>query len=340
MELNPAVAEVTERIRGRSRASRADYLDSVAAARSARETAERSLVSRETRNPAIATISALSEASSAHALITRYSEIVLDAARGAVDAIVCLGGCDRTVPGMLVGALQFGHLPVIFVPTEPDDVGAGGANGIQALTEVMGLHLPGAAFVTPGTRLRDALARAATGRASEITHLGRHYTPVADVIDEHAIVNGIVGLLATGGLKNHTQHLAAIAEAAGIVVDDGDFGILSSCVPLLARIQPGVGTEENHFHAAGGMGLVIRELLQAGLLHEDVNTVAGRSLTRYTREPVLDGNLLIWHGVPSRSRDETVLRHVSSPFSPTAELRTQYGNPLRAMGGTSAANLA
>jgi phosphogluconate dehydratase len=285
---------------------------------------------------------------------------------GVFDAVLCLGVCDKIVPGMLIGALQFGHLPVIFVPAGPMTSGLsndekaqirqrfaegklnrealleaesrayhgagtctfyGTANSNQMLMEVMGLHMPGAAFVTPNTPLRDALTRAAAGRAAEITHLGGSYTPIADVIDERAIVNGIVGLLATGGSTNHTLHLVAIARAAGIVINWDDFDALSSAVPLLTKMYPNGSADVNHFHAAGGMALVIRELLQAGLLHDDVRTVAGGTLSRcYTREPMLSDNMLIWRSAPSHSLDDNVLRSASSPFSPEGGLRVLRGN--------------
>ncbi len=289
---------------------------------------------------------------------------------GVFDAVLCLGVCDKIVPGLLIGALQFGHLPAIFVPAGPMTSGLsndekaqirqryaegkvdraalleaesrayhgpgtctfyGTANSNQMLMEVMGLHLPGAAFVTPNTPLRDALTRAAAGRVAEITHLGAHYTPIAEVIDERAIVNGIVGLLATGGSTNHTIHLVAIARAAGIVIDWDDFDELSTVVPLIARIYPNGSADVNHFHAAGGIGFTIRELLQAGLLHADVRTVAGDHLERYTREPVLEDDMLIWRRAPTRSHDENVLRPVSNPFSADGGLKVLRGNLGRAV---------
>ena len=222
---------------------------------------------------------------------------------GMFDATLCLGVCDKIVPGLLIGALAFGHLPTIFVPAGPMPSGwptrrrrasasclprarsaarrclqseadsyhsagtctfYGTANSNQMLMEVMGLHLPGSAFVPPNTPLRDALTAAATQRAATITALGDEYMPLARVVDERAIVNAIVGLLATGGSTNHTLHLVAMARAAGIVIDWNDFSELSDVVPLLARIYPNGGADVNHFHAAGGMGFLIRELLQAG----------------------------------------------------------------------------
>jgi phosphogluconate dehydratase len=301
---------------------------------------------------------------------------VIAISHGVFDAALCLGVCDKIVPGMLIGALQFGHLPVIFVPAGPMTSGLandekalirqrfaegklnreslleaesrayhgpgtctfyGTANSNQMLMEVMGLHMPGAAFVTPNTGLRDALTRAAAGRVSEITHLGGSYTPIAEVVNEHAIVNGIVGLLATGGSTNHTLHLVAIARAAGIVINWDDFDALSSAVPLLTRIYPNGSADVNHFHAAGGMGLVIRELVGAGFLHDDVRTVAGGTLSRcYTREPMLDRDMLIWRSAPNHSLDDNVLRPVSSPFSAEGGLRVLRGNLGRSIVKVSA----
>ncbi|MEZ5581064.1 MAG: phosphogluconate dehydratase [Candidatus Competibacteraceae bacterium] len=233
------------------------------------------------------------------------------------DAVLCLGVCDKIVPGLLIGALHFGHLPAIFVPGGPMPSGLpnaekakirqlyaqgqvgrealleaeskayhapgtctfyGTANSNQMLMEVMGLHLPGAAFVHPNTPLRDALTQAAAQRAARITALGDEYLPVGRVVDERTIVNAIVGLLATGGSTNHTLHLVAIAHAAGISINWDDFSDLSTVVPLLARIYPNGQADVNHFHAAGGMGFLIGELLDAGLLHGDVLTVAGDGL--------------------------------------------------------------
>ncbi len=281
------------------------------------------------------------------------------------DAVLCLGVCDKIVPGLLIGALQFGHLPAIFVPAGPMTSGLsndekakirqqfaegkldraalleaesrayhgpgtctfyGTANSNQLLMEVMGLHLPGAAFVTPNTPLRDALTAAATRRVAAITHLGSDYTPVGILVDERAIVNAIVGLLATGGSTNHTIHLVAIARAAGIIINWDDFDALSAVVPLLARIYPNGSADVNHFHAAGGAGFVIRELLSAGLLHGDVPTVAGQSLSRYTEEPRLNGDAVVWQPAPLESGDQDVLRTVTAPFSDDGGLRVLRGN--------------
>ena len=292
------------------------------------------------------------------------------------DAALCLGICDKIVPGLLIGALQFSHLPVIFVPGGPmpsglpndekarvrqrfakGEVGRdalleseeksyhspgtctfyGTANSNQMLMEVMGLHLPGAAFVNPNTPLRDALTAAAARRAIEISAQGGEYTPVGHVVDEHAIVNGIVGLLATGGSTNHTIHLVAIARAAGIVINWDDFRDLSDVVPLIARIYPNGKADVNQFHAAGGMGYVIGELLDAGLLHGDTVTVAGAGgLARYRQEPHLDDGQLAWRDAPRVSLDAAVLAPASAPFSADGGLKLLAGNLGRAVIKTSA----
>ena len=295
------------------------------------------------------------------------------------DAVLCLGVCDKIVPGLLIGALQFGHLPAIFVPAGPMTSGLsndekakirqqfaegkidraalleaesrayhgpgtctfyGTANSNQFLMEVMGLHLPGTAFITPNTPLRDALTGAAAKRAAEISHLGKHYTPLAEIVDERAIVNAIVGLLATGGSTNHTIHLVAIARAAGIIVNWDDFDVLSSVVPLLARIYPNGSADVNHFHAAGGAGFVIRELLSAGLLHPDVRTVVGEGLAHYSVEPALQDSNLVWRAAPLQSLDESVLRPAMNPFSTDGGLKVLRGNLGRAVIKVSAVKAA
>jgi phosphogluconate dehydratase len=204
------------------------------------------------------------------------------------------------------------------------------------LMEVMGLHLPGSAFVNPGTPLRDALTRAAAGRAARITRLGREYLPIGRIVDERAIVNAIVGLLATGGSTNHTIHLVAMARAAGITITWDDFSDLSSVVPLLARIYPNGSADVNHFHAAGGMGFLIRELLAAGLMHADTMTVTGCGLAAYTREPWLSDQGLAWRDAPQRSGDANVLRPASDPFSADGGIKLLTGNLGRAIVKTSA----
>ncbi|HEY4367794.1 MAG TPA: phosphogluconate dehydratase [Steroidobacteraceae bacterium] len=291
------------------------------------------------------------------------------------DAALCLGVCDKIVPGLLMGALAFGHLPVIFVPAGPMPSGVpnkekarirqlfaegkvgrdallesesqsyhsagtctfyGTANSNQMLMEVMGLHLPGAAFVAPNTSLRDALTSAAAKRVAKATSLGDNYLPLANVIDERAIVNGIVGLLATGGSTNHTIHLVAMAHTAGISINWDDFNDLSDVVPLLARIYPNGSADVNHFHAAGGMGFLIRELLGAGLLHADTTTVVGQGLHAYMEEPWLSAAGLAWRACPATSGDLNVLRPVSDPFGADGGLKLLHGNLGRAVIKTSA----
>ena len=310
-------------------------------------------------------------------IIAQSTAIALS--HGVFDAVLCLGVCDKIVPGLLIGALQFGHLPAIFVPAGPMTSGLsndkkakirqqfaegkldraalleaesrayhgpgtctfyGTANSNQLLMEVMGLHLPGAAFITPNTPLRDALTAAAALRVAAITHLGNEYTPIAKVVDERAIINAIVGLLATGGSTNHTIHLVAIARAAGIIINWDDFDALSAVVPLLARIYPNGSADINHFHAAGGAGFVIRELLGAGFLHGDVLTVAGQSLSRYTAEPRLENDAVVWRAAPSTSGDEGVLRTAAVPFSADGGLRVLRGNLGRAVVKVSAVKAA
>jgi phosphogluconate dehydratase len=293
------------------------------------------------------------------------------------DAALMLGVCDKIVPGLLIGALTYGHLPVIFVPAGPMTSGLpngdkarvrelfargladraqlleaemasyhgpgtctfyGTANSNQMLMEVMGLHLPGAAFINPGTPLRDALTAQAARRVVELTAGGAQYTPIGRIVDERAIVNAIVGLLATGGSTNHTLHLVAVARAAGIRIDWSDFDQLSAVTPLLARMYPNGQADVNHFHAAGGMGLLIRELLDAGLLHEDVLTVAGPGLRHYTHEPWLgdSGKQLAWRPAPASPGDTSVLRSAADPFDPHAGVRLLQGNLGRAVFKASA----
>ncbi len=296
-------------------------------------------------------------------------------AHGMFDATLCLGVCDKIVPGLLIGALAFGHLPTIFVPGGPMPSGIankekarirklfaegkagreelleseagsyhsagtctfyGTANSNQMLMEVMGLHLPGSAFVPPNTPLRDALTAHAARRAAQITALGSDYRPLARMIDERAMVNAVVGLLATGGSTNHTLHLIAIARAAGLILDWEDFNQLSEVVPLLARIYPNGGADVNHFHAAGGMGFLVRELLDAGLMHPDVRTVAGDGLRSYAQEPWLSPQGLAWRDAPALSGDTSVLRPASDPFSADGGLKLLRGNLGRAVIKTSA----
>lgn len=286
------------------------------------------------------------------------------------DSAVYLGVCDKIVPGLLIGALHFGHLPAVFIPGGPMTTGLpnseksrirqlyaqgkldrealleaesqsyhgpgtctfyGTANSNQMLMEVMGLHLPGSAFITPNTPLRTALTAAATRTAIEISEQRGRYTPVGYVVDEKAIVNAIVMLLATGGSTNHTLHLIAIAKAAGIVIDWNDFSELSSVVPLVTRIYPNGDADVNHFQAAGGPGFVIRELLDAGLLHDDVTTILGKSLRAHCAEPFLQDEEVIWKPAAQVSGDENVLRSAGTPFSADGGLRLLSGNLGRAV---------
>ena len=285
------------------------------------------------------------------------------------DAALMLGVCDKIVPGLLIGALSFGHLPTLFVPAGPMTSGLsnalkskvrqqyatgeigrdellaaeaaayhgpgtctfyGTANSNQMLMELMGLHLPGASFVNPGTPLRTALTEAAAARAVELE------TPVADIVDEKAVVNGVVALLATGGSTNHTMHLVAMARAAGIDLRWDDFADLSAVVPLLARIYPNGKADINHFHAAGGTAFLVRELVGAGLMHPDVQTVAGPGLGAYTTEPMLVDGRLTWRDGPIESLDLDVLRPVDDPFDKDGGLRMLAGNLGRAVIKTSA----
>jgi len=282
------------------------------------------------------------------------------------DAAVYLGVCDKIVPGLVIGALSFGHLPAVFIPAGPMTSGLpndeksrirqlyaegkvgrdqlleaeaqsyhgpgtctfyGTANSNQMLMEIMGLHLPGSTFVNPGTPLRDAITRESARRAMAITALGNDYQPIGRIYDEKAVVNGVVGLLATGGSTNHTMHLIAMAAAAGISLSWNDFAELSKVVPLLARVYPNGKADVNHFNAAGGMGFLIRELLGAGLLHEDVSTIMGTGLSGYTREAKLgaEGELVFAHAA-AKSHDEAVLRGAGSPFQPTGGLNVLTGN--------------
>lgn len=281
------------------------------------------------------------------------------------DAALCLGVCDKIVPGLLIGSLRFGHLPAVFVPAGPMPTGIsnkekaavrqlfaegkatreellasemasyhapgtctfyGTANTNQLLVEVMGLHLPGASFVNPNTPLRDELTREAARQASRLTPENGNYLPMAEIVDEKAIVNSVVALLATGGSTNHTLHLLAIAQAAGIQLTWQDMSELSHVVPTLARIYPNGQADINHFQAAGGMSFLIRQLLDGGLLHEDVQTVAGPGLRRYTREPFLEDGRLVWREGPERSLDEAILRPLDKPFSAEGGLRLMEGN--------------
>ncbi|GAA3728313.1 phosphogluconate dehydratase [Sphingorhabdus rigui] len=298
---------------------------------------------------------------------------------GMFESVAMLGICDKIVPGLLIGALRFGHLPTVLVPAGPMPSGLankekqrvrqlyaegkvgraelleaeaasyhsagtctfyGTANSNQMMMEVMGLHIPGAAFINPGNKLRTELTRAAVHRLSEIGWDGDDYRPLGLCVDEKAIVNACVGLLATGGSTNHALHIPAIARAAGIVIDWEDLDQLSAVVPLIARVYPNGSGDVNHFHAAGGIGYVIRELIDAGLLHRDIMTVAGQDLADYGREPMLEDDKLVWRDAPAVTADDTMLRPPSAPFSPDGGMRLVTGNLGRATFKTSAVDPA
>lgn len=431
MPLHPVVAEVTERIREKSRETRADYLRRMAAARDlgparghlscgnlahgfAAAPVGDKLRLKGVDAVNIGIINAYNDMLSAHQPLGGYPEVIKDAARrvggaaqvaGGVpamcdgvtqgrpgmelslfsrdviamatavalthdmfDAALCLGVCDKIVPGLMMGALAFGHLPFLFVPAGPMPSGIpnkekarireafaqgkigkdelleaeaasyhasgtctfyGTANSNQMLMELMGVHLPGTAFVNPGAPLREALTRAAAVRACE---LGRAKSaPLCEVIDERAVVNGIVGLMATGGSTNHALHLPAMARAAGILIDWDDMADLSKVTPLLCRIYPNGSADVNQFHAAGGMAFLVRELMSGGLLHADTVTVAGGGLAPYAREPFLDGETLAWRDAPAESRDLEILRPISDPFDAEGGLRLITGDLGRAV---------
>jgi phosphogluconate dehydratase len=289
------------------------------------------------------------------------------------DAALLLGVCDKIVPGLVMGGLAFGHLPTVLVPAGPMGSGLsnaeksrirrrhaageigrdelleaetrsyhspgtctfyGTANSNQLLMEVMGLHLPGASFVPPNTPLRAALTAAAAQQA--LVNAREGLGAMGDVVDERAVVNGVVALLGTGGSTNHTMHLVAMAGAAGIDLTWDDFDELSAVVPLLARIYPNGPADVNHFHAAGGTAVLIGSLLDAGLLHPDVTTVVGKGLDDYRREPHLDGDRLVWRDGPTLSADPEVLRSADDPFAPDGGLRMLHGNLGRAVVKVSA----
>jgi phosphogluconate dehydratase len=437
--LHPQIRAVTERIRARSRDTRAAYLAGIAEA-AARGPARNRLDCGNLAHACAAAgpadklriargggmnlgiVTAYNDMLSAHQPLAAYPDIIKQAAReqdctaqvaGGVpamcdgvtqgqpgmelslfsrdvialstaialshnvfDAALCLGVCDKIVPGLVIGALSFGHLPVLFVPAGPMPSGIpnkqkagvreafargeigrevlldsetasyhapgtctfyGTANSNQMLMEIMGLHIPGSAFVNPGTALRDALTRAAAHRACVLAR--DKAAGLARMIDERAIVNAIVGLMATGGSTNHTLHLPAMARAAGIVLEWEDFGDISRITPLLARIYPNGAADVNMFHAAGGMAFLMRELLQAGLLHRDVQTVMG-DLAPYAREPYLNGDRLAWRAPPQRSPDSGVLRNADDPFEAEGGLKLLGGNLGRAITKISAVSAA
>ena len=281
------------------------------------------------------------------------------------DAAVYLGVCDKIVPGLVIAAATFGYIPGVFLPAGPMTSGLpndeksrvrqkfaageigrdelmkaemesyhgpgtctfyGTANSNQMLMEFMGLHLPGASFVNPNTPLRDALTEAGAKRALEITALGNDYRPVSDILDEKAFANGIVGLMATGGSTNNVIHLPAMARAAGILLDLEDFEELSSVTPLMAKVYPNGLADVNHFHAAGGLGYMIGELLDAGLLHPDTKTVMGDGLTDYVREPKMADGRVTWEDWDRQTRNDKILRPFSDPFQKSGGLKDLKGN--------------
>jgi phosphogluconate dehydratase len=431
MSLNPAIApaiaRVTDRIRDRSAASRAAYLDRMR--RAAAAGVARAHLScgnqahayaamgpdkdalAEGRLPNIGIVTAYNDMLSAHQPFERYPDQIRAAARRAgataqvaggvpamcdgvtqgqtgmelslfsrdvialaagvamshntFDAALYLGVCDKIVPGLIMAAATFSHVPTIFVPAGPmtsglpndeksrvrnafatgeatrEDLMAaemasyhgpgtctfyGTANTNQMLMEFMGLHLPGASFVNPGTPLRDALTEAAVARAAQITALGNDYRPVGEILDERAFVNGIVGLMATGGSTNLVLHLPAMARAAGIHLDLADFDAISDAVPLMAKVYPNGLADVNHFHAAGGLAYVIGQLLDAGLLHPDVKTIAGDGLALYRQEPTLRDGRLTWADGPRVSQNDRIVRPAADPFAPQGGLRVLAGN--------------
>ena len=281
------------------------------------------------------------------------------------DAALYLGVCDKIVPGLIMAAATFGHIPAVFVPAGPmtsgiandeksrvrnayaegkatrEDLMAaemasyhgpgtctfyGTANTNQMLMEFMGLHLPGTSFVNPGTPLRDALTVAAVERAAAITALGNDFRPAGEILDERAYVNGIVGLMATGGSTNLVLHLPAMARASGVILDLQDFADLSDAVPLMAKVYPNGLADVNHFHAAGGLQFLIGQLLDAGLLHPDAKTVSGDGLAAYRQEPLLDAGRLTWRDGPTASLNDRIVRPASDPFATQGGLKQLTGN--------------
>jgi len=283
----------------------------------------------------------------------------------AFDSALYLGVCDKIVPGLVIGALTFSHLPALFVPAGPMTSGLpnsekariralyaegkvgraelleaeqasyhgpgtctfyGTANTNQMLMELMGFHLPGSAFVHPNTPLREALVKEVARRAAAVTNKGNEFIPVGRMIDEKSIVNGVVGLMATGGSTNLALHIVAMAAAAGVILTLEDLDDISKATPLLARVYPNGAADVNHFQAAGGMAFIIRELLKAGLVHEDVQTIAGPGLSLYAQEPHLEDGVLKWREGATESLDTAIVRPVSDPFSPEGGLRLLSGN--------------
>jgi phosphogluconate dehydratase len=427
MALKATIADVTDRIRTRSRPSREAYLARMA--RAAENGPARSHLScgnqahayaamgedkdvlAGTRQPNIGIVTAYNDMLSAHQPFERYPDLIRAAARKAgataqvaggvpamcdgvtqgqpgmelslfsrdvialaagvamshncFDAALYLGVCDKIVPGLIMAAGTFGHVPTIFVPAGPmvsglpndekskvrnafaaGEVGRdalmaaemasyhgpgtctfyGTANTNQMLMEFMGLHLPGASFVNPGTPLREALTTAAVERAASITALGNDYRPVGEILDERAYVNGLVGLMATGGSTNLVLHLPAMARASGIILDLDDFADISAVVPLMAKVYPNGLADVNHFHAAGGLSYMIGELLAAGLLHADAKTIIGDGLALYQQEPRLRDGKLGWEAGPRTTLNDKILRPATAPFAATGGLKQLTGN--------------
>ena len=281
------------------------------------------------------------------------------------DGAEMLGICDKIVPGLLIASMTFGHLPIVFVPAGPmpsglpnkekarvrqqhakgevDEVALleaesasyhsagtctffGTANSNQLVVEVMGLHLPGASFIAPNTQLREELTKAAARQATRLTQQSGNYMPIGKMVDERSVVNAIIALLATGGSTNLVMHIIAFAKAAGIIINFQDFNDLSESVPLLTRIYPNGHADINQFQEAGGMALLFRELIEGGLVYEDVETICGRGLTRYTKKPILDNGELKWVDCVEKSLDDAIIATVAKPFSSHGGLRVMKGN--------------
>jgi phosphogluconate dehydratase len=438
MNLHPDIVKVTERIRERSRDSRAAYLAMIEASRHRGPSRARlscanlahgfaacgphdKAALRQGMAPNIGIVTAYNDMLSAHQPLESYPAILREAAREAgataqvaggvpamcdgvtqgragmelslfsrdviaqataialshdmFDAVLCLGVCDKIVPGLLIGALAFGHLPVVFVPAGPMTPGLpnkakaevreryaageatreelleaesasyhgpgtctfyGTANSNQILLEAMGLQLPGTSFVNPDTPLRETLSRAAAHRAATITALGEDYRPIGRLIDERAIVNALVALMATGGSTNHAIHWIAVARTAGIMIDWNDYDAISRAVPLIARIYPNGEADVNRFHAAGGTAFIFRELLDDGLLHEDIETIVPNGLRAYAQEARLHDGSLAYVPAAVTSGDTEVVRTVAEPFEATGGLRLVTGNLGRALTKISA----
>jgi phosphogluconate dehydratase len=427
MALHPTIADVTDRIRARSRDRRSAYLDRMARAAEAGPARAHLSCGNQAhayaamgddkaalagaRGPNLGIVTAYNDMLSAHQPYEHYPDLIRRTARAAgataqvaggvpamcdgvtqgqagmelslfsrdvialaagvalshntFDAALFLGICDKIVPGLVMAAATFGHLPAVFIPSGPMTSGLpndakskvrqefaegkvgrealmaaemasyhgpgtctfyGTANTNQMLMEFMGLHLPGASFVNPGTPLRAALTVAGIERAAAITALGNDYRPAGRILDERAFVNGMVGLMATGGSTNLVLHLPAMARAAGIELTLDDFAAISGAVPLMAKVYPNGLADVNHFHAAGGLAFMIGELLSAGLLHDDVTTVAGDGLSRYAEEPKLKDGALVWEPAGGKSHNDRILRPASDPFQPTGGLKQLTGN--------------